>query len=98
MNILATEGAALREATTLACKHIAFCLLSAGVFRGEEPLSQVIGEGLRGICDFFSQLSDEDKAAGDFPTRIVVVAFTDEERAALKHEFEKIQVDARRAD
>jgi O-acetyl-ADP-ribose deacetylase len=32
-----TYEAALTEATRLGCKDLAFCLLSAGVFRGEEP-------------------------------------------------------------
>lgn len=83
----ATYGAALAEAAKLGCKDLAFCLLSAGVFRGEQPLSKIIAEGLQGIREFFEQLSDAERAAG-VPTRVFVVAFTSEEQDELKKQLE----------
>jgi O-acetyl-ADP-ribose deacetylase (regulator of RNase III) len=82
----ATYRAALAEAATLGCKDLAFCLLSAGVFRGEEPLANIIGEGLRGIKEFFDELSVA--AGASFPERVFVVAFTSDEADELKRQLQ----------
>lgn len=69
-------------ATNLNCQSIAFCLLSAGVFRGNVPLEKVIGIGVEGILSFYEKNS-EDKELAKIPTKVCICAFTPEEQQAL---------------
>lgn len=68
---------ALKEAGRLKVQIIGFCLLSAGVFRGERDL--------QGIVKIATDILLEDCA--DFPinlTSITVYAYTPEEQAAMR--------------
>jgi O-acetyl-ADP-ribose deacetylase (regulator of RNase III) len=93
----AYENSMLRAAE-LGCESIAFCLISAGVFRGNVPLETVIGLGIEGILDFYKKnfgSSDEDNDNDDqvakkeknlsltFPTKVCICAFTVDEQQAL---------------
>lgn len=71
---------ALEEASNLGCEDIGFCLLSCGVFRGEESLEYLIKLGLKAVS----------KGISESPTiqKVVFVAYTQEEQEALK-----VQVD-----
>lgn len=43
----------MKRASELGCVDIAFCLLSAGVFRGNLPFEKVISLGIEGIMKFY---------------------------------------------
>ncbi len=90
---------AMRCVFELGCDSVAFCLISAGVFRGNMPLDKVISVGIEGILDFYkSQVISEgdlnaakDEHAGQeesilrksLPSEIYLCAFTDEEQMSL---------------
>lgn len=66
----------------LGCDSVAFCLISAGVFRGSVPLETVIGLGIEGILDFYRNRHNDDEKK-KVPTKICICAFTLEEQQAL---------------
>ena len=70
--------AAMVEAARLGCRDIAFCLLSAGVFRGREPLANVIQAGIDGITAYFARCATISSLR-----QASLVAFAPEEQAAL---------------
>jgi O-acetyl-ADP-ribose deacetylase (regulator of RNase III) len=81
----------LDEAQRLQLSDIGFCLLSAGVFRGDTPLGEVIGAGLIGIHDFIQSLEYE-KSALTLPKRVAMVGYTNEEKEALILEFSRLSI------
>ena len=62
---------ALARAAEAGCRHVAFPLLSAGIFRGTRSLDDVIAIGARAL------------AAAEGVDEVFLVAFLPEERAAL---------------
>ena len=57
---------------------VGFCLLSAGVFRGARPLSDIVATGVRSIVKYAQELRADSSL-----TELTFVAFTPDERAAL---------------
>lgn len=81
--------------------HIAFCLLSAGVYRGEQPLERIIYCGLSAISDWRRQssktatttISSTNKGTNKKRmklTEIYVFAYTEEESEVLARCGEQI--------
>ena len=84
---------ALRCAYELQCDSIAFCLISAGVFRGSVPLETIISLGIEGIFDFYRDDATNDfppseevvsSSAKSLPSKIFLCAYTVEEQQALE--------------
>lgn len=86
--------AALVEALRLDGRSIVFCLLSAGIYRGQVPLSDVVNAAVSSIAEALlpgkSQLPEVAAVAlagtGSSHTAIevVIAAYTDAEQAALE--------------
>ena len=68
------------EATTAQepIRHVAFSLLSSGIFRGDRSLEEVLGIAVRGIKDWVSESDD----CGELKT-IAMVAFSEAEAKTL---------------
>jgi O-acetyl-ADP-ribose deacetylase (regulator of RNase III) len=76
--------AALDRAVAHKIKHVAFCLLSAGVFRGSQSLETVLKIGMTGILEW-SQAHGKKTATGKkCLSQIVMCAFTEQECWTLK--------------
>jgi len=82
--------AALDRAVEHKIKHVAFCLLSAGIFRGSQSLETVLKIGMTGILEW-SQAHGKKTATGKKAatgkkclSQIVVCAFTEQECWTLK--------------
>lgn len=69
----ATYKSSLEIARDNGIKKVAFCLLSAGVFRGEHPLSKIVSCALEGILSGLYAGLDE----------VTLIAYTQEEQEAL---------------
>ena len=83
---------AMKEASRLGCQDICFCLLSCGVFRGDETLEKLIGIGMNGIIE--TCVNDHDCTI----KKIVVVAYTIEEQDALRKKFVELREKSKRND
>ena len=70
----ATYKSSLEIARDNVIKKVAFCLLSAGVFRGEHPLSKIVSCALEGILSGLYAGLDE----------VTLIAYTQEEQEALR--------------
>ena len=70
----ATYKSSLEIARDNGIKKVAFCLLSAGVFRGEHPLSKIVACALEGILSGLYAGLDE----------VTLIAYTQEEQEALR--------------
>jgi len=77
---------ALEEAQRLKLSDVGFCLLSAGVFRGNTPLSEIIGAGLQGIHDYLQNA----KGHPTLPKRVAMIGYTNDEQEALTLEFSRL--------
>ena len=86
----------MKIAHELGCKDIAFCLISAGVFRGHVPLDKVLSLGIQGILDFYQSTNfavkkeegegiakGKDPEMKSPPLTVCLCAFTPEEQRAL---------------
>mmetsp|Transcript_22748 Transcript_22748/g.33595 ORF Transcript_22748/g.33595 Transcript_22748/m.33595 type:complete len:223 (+) Transcript_22748:51-719(+) len=83
--------AAMEEATQLDCSDVGFCLLSAGVFRGEVPLEKIIGLGIEGIEAFVKGNDSKDgNQQKPLSKYISLVAFTKEEQNTLAKVFDDL--------
>jgi O-acetyl-ADP-ribose deacetylase len=67
---------ALLEAGRLGVKSVGFCLLSAGVFRGERDLQDIVGIAL-------DTLLEDSKDCPDSLESITIFAYTKEERVSM---------------
>lgn len=80
--LIAAYQNSIRRACEVQAESIGFCLLSAGVFRGRRPLSNIIGLGLKGLIEIVEKL----QASGDLGRlkEVCIFAFTKEEQVALQ--------------
>jgi O-acetyl-ADP-ribose deacetylase len=67
-------------------RHVAFCLISAGVYRGNLPLEAVVSHGMLAISDWRPTASSDDTIL----SKIFVFAFTDQECQTLLESSQKI--------
>lgn len=74
--------AALARATERGVRTVAFCILSGGIFRGDEPLSKIISFGVDMIA----------KHATSAVERIYFCAFTPAEQRALELKLEALEL------
>lgn len=86
---------AMRCAYELQCDSLAFCLISAGVFRGNVPLETIISLGIEGILEFYRENANknddvsksekvETSSRKALPSKVFLCAFTAEEQQALE--------------
>ena len=76
----------LRCAQKRECRSVAFCLLSAGVFRGPKPLSEVIQCAVESVVQFATA-----ETHPPYFSEIGLVAFTPEEQHQLTLTFQTFQ-------
>ncbi|CAJ1924285.1 unnamed protein product [Cylindrotheca closterium] len=81
------------EASNLGCKDIGFCLLSCGVFRGSEPLGNLIELALDVIVHYCFK---EDSSLEHWIQKVVFVAYTQEEQEVRKRQVKESEHVSRR--